>query len=134
MFKNKALKFQRLTVLWTIVILVLCNMKTGAAASSGFFFEGFDKMTHLGLFFILTVLSLHGSTKFHQSYRIPLVSLINMMAYSTLLGGMVEFLQWKVFNYRSAEWWDLICDIAGSAMAVSSYLLIHSKEYGSEKV
>ena len=134
MFKNKALKYQQLTLLWIVVVLVLCNMKMSDQKEAGFFFEGFDKMTHLGLFYILTVFYLLGSVKAHQSYHLPIINLIGLFIFSAALGGGIELLQWKVFTYRSAEWWDFSCDLIGNLMAIVSYLMIHYKEYKREKV
>jgi len=46
----KALKYQRWAILWTLLILVLCNIDLSSGSSVGFFFTGFDKLAHLGFF------------------------------------------------------------------------------------
>jgi VanZ family protein len=119
--------------MWTVVILVLCNMKVSSGTGSPFF-EGFDKMVHLGLFYILCIFSIFGSINYRQSYRLPISIIVKILLLSIVLGGGIEILQWKVFTYRSAEWWDFICDITGSAMAIVTYLLWHAKEYLNEKI
>jgi VanZ family protein len=134
MLNYKALKHQRLSIGWSIVVLVLCNMKISSGANSGFFFEGFDKMVHLGLFYILTILSIFGSIRYRQSYRLPILTIIKLLTFSLILGGGIEILQWKVFTYRSAEWWDFVCDLTGSTMAIVTYILWHANEYTNEKI
>ena len=132
MSSYKALKSQLSAVLWSVVILVLCNMKVSSGSGPSFF-EGFDKMVHLGLFYILCILSIFGSISYRQSYRLPISTILKLLILSIALGGGIEILQWKIFTYRSAEWWDFICDITGSVMAVVTYLLWHTKEYTHEK-
>lgn len=50
------------------------------------------------------------------------------------MGGGIELLQWKVFTYRSAEWWDFGCDMIGTLMGVFSYMLLHLSNFNENKV
>ena len=43
-------KYQRLTILWALFIFIICNADLGGVGKSSFFFPGFDKLTHCGLF------------------------------------------------------------------------------------
>ncbi len=122
----KTLKFQWPALLWSVLVLILCNMPMSSGGPS-VFFEGFDKMAHLGFFFILTVLLLFGKINQQNSYDYRLLTILKIILVTAALGGGIELLQWKVFTYRSAEWWDFISDMLGVGMGIFSYLLLHRK-------
>lgn len=123
----KTLKFQWGAIVWSVVVLILCSMPMASSGESSVFFEGFDKMAHLGFFFILTVLLLFGKINQQNSYDYRLLTILKIILITAFLGGGIELLQWKVFTYRSAEWWDFISDMLGVGMGIFSYLLLHRK-------
>ncbi|WP_129718222.1 VanZ family protein [Pedobacter sp. SYP-B3415] len=122
---RKALKYQTWSIAWTIVILVLCNWHFSNDGSSGFFFEGFDKLVHLGFFFILTILLLYGKIREKTNTALSFSTLFKITFLTSFIGAGVEVLQWKVFTYRSADWWDLTCDCLGVGMGIFGYLLLN---------
>ncbi len=131
----KALKYQRWSIVWTFVILVLCNIQLPESkGGSGFFFEGFDKLAHLGFFYVLTILLFYGKIKYQHSYRFRSLTIFKIIIISAVIGGGIELLQWKVFTYRSAEWWDFACDMIGAFMGVFSYILLHKSNFNEQKV
>lgn len=130
----KALKAQRWSIIWAVIILVLCNMKMPESSGSGFFFKGFDKMAHLGFFYVLTILLFYGKINFQHNFSFRSLTIFKVVVISAILGGGIEILQWKVFTYRSAEWWDFACDMIGSFMGVFSYVLLHLSNYNEQKV
>ncbi|RZL63532.1 MAG: glycine cleavage system protein H [Pedobacter sp.] len=130
----KALKAQRWSIIWAIIILVLCNIKMPESSGSGFFFKGFDKMAHLGFFYVLTILLFYGKINFQHNFSFRSLTIFKVVMISAILGGGIEILQWKVFTYRSAEWWDFACDMIGSFMGVFSYVLLHLSNYNEQKV
>ena len=136
MFSSKALKSQIWTILWCLLVLVLCNMKisTSSDSNSKFFFEGFDKMTHLGFFFVLSVLLFYGKIKYQNNYRFRSLTIFKIILISAVFGGFIEFLQWQFFTYRSAEWWDFGCDMIGCFMGVFSYVLLHKFSYDEKNL
>lgn len=125
----KALKQQKWAIFWTLIVLVLCNIKLPNTEGEGFFFTGFDKMTHLGFFFVLTVFLFYGKIKYQHSYGFRTLTIFKILLINFIIGGSIELLQWKVFTYRSAEWWDLGCDMLGACMAVFSYILLHKLNF-----
>jgi VanZ family protein len=134
-FSSKALRYQRWAILWAIVILVLCNIKLPESKEgSGFFFEGFDKMVHLGFFFILSILLFYGKIKFQHNYSFRKLTILKIIVINAIIGGGIELLQWKVFTYRSGEWWDFGSDMLGCLMGVISYILLHLSNYNGQKV
>lgn len=131
----KALKYQRWAILWAIVILVLCNIRLPESeGSGGLFFDGFDKLAHLGFFYVLTILLFYGKINYQHSYHFRSLTILKIIIISLVIGGGIELLQWKVFTYRSAEWWDFGCDMIGTLMGVFSYILLHRSNFSDRKV
>lgn len=121
---QKLLKYQSLTLLWALFILVICCASLGSAAKSHIFFTGFDKLAHTGLFFVLTVLTFYGLIRKKGSVRFPIAVFSFVFLILFVFGGAIEILQWKVFTYRSGDWNDLFCDMLGSLMGIFSVLVI----------
>lgn len=134
MNKFGELKYQVWAIVWTIVILVLCNMKMPDTSGSGFFFEGFDKLVHLGFFYVLTILLFYGKIKHQHNYSFRSLTIFKIIVITAALGGGIELLQWKFFTYRSAEWWDFGCDMTGVFMGVFSYILLHKSNYNEKRI
>ena len=135
MSNYKALKYQRWAIVWAVITLVLCNIELPkSTGGSGFFFEGFDKMAHLGFFYVLTILLFYGKIKYQHNYSFRSLTIFKVILICAVIGGGIEILQWKVFTYRSGEWWDFGCDMLGSIMGVFSYVLLHRSSYGVQKV
>lgn len=131
---SKELKYQGWAVFWTILILIFCNIEMPSQSTEGFFFEGFDKMVHLGFFFVLTILLFYGKIKYQHNYSFRSLTILKIILIGAFLGAGIEILQWKVFTYRSAEWWDFICDMFGVFMGVFGYILLHKSHYNEKKV
>lgn len=112
------LKYQKLTFLWALFILIICSVSLGKAGESHLFFRGFDKLTHTGLFFVFTVFTFYGIIRKHGSVPLPFFWFILIPFVAFVFGGVIELLQWKVFTYRSGDWNDLFCDVLGSLMGV----------------
>lgn len=130
----ETLKQQKWAILWTVVVLVFCNMHiSDSVGKSAFFFEGFDKMTHMGFFFVLSVLLFFGKIKYQHAYNFRTLTIFKILLINAIIGGGIELLQWKVFTYRSAEWWDFGCDMLGASMAVFSYILLHKLNFNEKE-
>lgn len=132
MVNYKALKSQRWTILWIFVVLVLCNIKMPASNGPSLFFAGFDKLAHLGFFYTLTILLFYGKIKYQSNYSFSSLTIFKVILVNLILGGGIELLQWKVFTYRSGEWWDFGCDMIGCFMGVFSYVLLHLSNYANK--
>ncbi|MCJ0741454.1 VanZ family protein [Pedobacter montanisoli] len=128
----KALKSYRWAFVWAVFILVLCNIDLSGEGNSGFFFAGFDKLVHLGFFFVLTILLFYGKIKYQHNYSFRSLTIFKIILISVIIGGGIELLQWKVFTYRSAEWWDFACDMIGTFMGVFSYVLLHKSNFNNK--
>jgi hypothetical protein len=129
MNKIQELKYQSWAIFWTVVILILCNIKMPDSSGSGIFFEGFDKMVHLGFFYVLTIFLFYGKIRHQHNYSFRSLTIFKVILIGAGLGGVIELLQWKIFTYRSAEWWDFGCDMLGVFMGVFSFVLLHKSNY-----
>lgn len=112
-------------VLWAVVVVVLCSMPS-AATDEVPKFPGIDKLVHTGFFFVFTVLLYYGAIRQAGTVRPSWGISIKVMIFSGLLALFTEYLQWKVFTYRTAEAWDLFADAVGTGMGVFAYLLLHN--------
>ncbi|WP_407426625.1 VanZ family protein [Arcticibacter sp.] len=125
------LKYQYLSFMWLVLVLILCNMHMDSVTDNqNAFFEGFDKLVHTGLFFVLTSLILRGKLKQRAEHTLRFITVLKIVLFSVFFGAFIELLQWKVFTYRSGDWWDLFCDALGVAMAVFSYFCLRWDKYG----
>ncbi len=122
----KALKYQYLTIGWAAIILILCSLPSQNFDNTIPVFAGFDKIVHLGLFFVLTVLIFNGFIKQSNNYRFKISTVILIGIIAAVFGGIIELLQWGYFTYRSGDWWDLLADTIGIAMAIFAFLLLNN--------
>lgn len=135
MLNYKVLWGQKWAIIWAVITIVLCNIQLPEGdGKEGFFFEGFDKLAHLGFFYILAVLLFFGKINFQHSYSFRSLTIFKVILITAIIGGGIELLQWKVFTYRSAEWWDFACDMIGGFMGIFSYVLLHKSNYSLNKV
>jgi hypothetical protein len=117
--------------MWLVLVLILCNMHMDSVTDDQIsFFEGFDKLVHTGLFFVLTLLILRGKLKQQGANTLRFLTVLKIVLFSVFFGAFIELLQWKVFTYRSGDWWDLFCDALGVAMAAFSYFCLRWDKYG----
>jgi hypothetical protein len=124
-----SLRHQYLAIIWSIVVLILCDVPMDTSGTPTF--EGMDKLVHTAFFFILTVLLFYGKIRQQKSYSFRIMTIVKILILTAVLGGGIEILQLEVFTYRSAEWWDFFCDMAGVGMGVFSYIFLHRN--GHEK-
>lgn len=112
-------------ILWAIIVVVMCVMPSENTDSIPKF-PGIDKLVHTGFFFVFTVLLYYGAIRQHATHRPSFAITVKVVLIAVLFALFTEFLQWKVFTYRSAEFWDLFADLIGTGMGVFSYFLFHN--------
>ncbi|WP_353182282.1 VanZ family protein [Parapedobacter lycopersici] len=113
------------SLLWSVIILVLCSLPSETTADVPKF-PGIDKLVHTGFFFVLAVLLYYGEIRKRGTSRPSLRISVNVVLFSVLFALLIEYLQWQIFTYRSAEAWDLFADVVGTGMGVFAYLLLHN--------
>jgi VanZ family protein len=121
---KQALKYQRPAIWWALFIFVLCNIYfSPSVGKSGLFFPGFDKLTHCGLFFVLSIFIGSGIIRQYGKRQFTLYVATKIFIVAVIYGGIIELLQLYVFTWRGAEWADLFCDSVGAGMAIFGILV-----------
>ncbi len=126
------LKYYGPTILWALFVLFICCANLGSASKSPMFFEGFDKLTHTGLFFTLVVLYCNGKIRQQKPLRFSYTQALVVIIAAVIFGAVIEILQLYIFTWRSAEWSDLFCDTLGTCMAIFGVMLTKNA-IGNEK-
>lgn len=129
----QTLKHQYLAIIWSVIVLILCDLPISSSGTRIPVFEGFDKLVHTGFFFVLTVLLFYGKIQQQKSYSFRIRTILVILLVTSILGGGIELLQMFIFTYRSAEWWDLFADMTGVGMGIFSYILLH-RTHLNEKI
>ena|SRR5690606_36656646 len=111
-------------IIWAVIVLVLCGIPSSSTDDVPKF-PGIDKLVHAGFFFVFTVLLFYGDIRKSGTPKPSWLTSIRVIAFASLFALFTEYLQWKVFTYRSAEAWDLFADAVGIGMGVFAYLLLH---------
>ncbi|TAF46976.1 MAG: VanZ family protein [Sphingobacteriales bacterium] len=114
-------------MLWAGLIFIFCNMPMHNAGANFSYFEGFDKLVHLGFFFVLAILIFWGQLLTIRIDLYFLKNIIIVIVVTFCYGSLIEIMQWKIFTYRSGDWWDLFADMLGVAMAVFAYIILAIK-------
>lgn len=120
----RILKYEYPAALWAVFILVLCLMPMQGDSEHLPLFEGFDKLVHTGLFFVFAILLIRGRIQQQKGDEYHFLTFVKIILLAAILGGGIELLQWKVFTYRSGEWWDFFSDMVGVGMSIFSYITL----------
>ena len=122
---NAILKNQRLTLLWALFILIICNINLGSVGESHLFFPGFDKLVHCGLFFVFVIFCTNGVIRQQENRRLSYAAAFFILILALAFGGLIEILQLTVFTWRDGNWPDMFADTIGACMAIFSVLIIN---------
>jgi VanZ family protein len=125
--------YQGPAILWALFVLIICSVNLGSSGKFPLFFKGFDKITHTGLFFTLTVLYCNGAIRQQKPVTFSYKQAFIIVVAGIFYGGLIELLQWAFFTWRSAEWSDLFCDVLGTCMGIFGVMLTVSAIGNEEK-
>jgi VanZ family protein len=117
------------TILWAIVIFILCAIPGNDLPKSKLFsIPNFDKLVHFGMYFCLELIVLieYGRYRIIRSEVIA-VSIILCI----LFGGTIELLQGWIFIDRSASFWDMVANLTGTTTAILTHRLFMKKNYSA---
>lgn len=112
------LKYNKWSLLWATIILILCGIP-GRDIPHISFLEllSFDKFVHASIFFVLVLLTIRGfkmQTRFHLLHQFPdFTAVVICVVY----GGLLEVMQGTLFVERSADIYDFIANSFGCLMA-----------------
>lgn len=107
-----------LALLWTAVVLAACLLSSEAIAKAPRFDIPYkDKVAHFTFYFVFSFVWFVYYVKSNPNYsRIKLS--IRIFTIASLMGGVVELLQYYFTSSRSAEWADELANCLGSLFGV----------------
>ena len=101
-------------VLWTLIIFILCCTPGQYIPTTNWLeLLSFDKFVHASIFFVLTCLWLISLLKIN---KLSNLSIILILLFCVLYGGLLEIMQATVFSNRSGDWLDFIANSFGCLM------------------
>ena len=87
-------------------------------------FQGFDKVVHIGIFFVLTVLLYWESALKSQWSNKKPITIVKVIVTTVIFAYLTEEAQ-KFVSTRSADIYDFYADCLGIAMATFTYILLY---------
>jgi VanZ family protein len=120
---NLIFKYYGPAIVWAFFILVICNIPMGKVASSPMFFEGFDKLVHMGLFAVLSILYCSGSLRKWRTRNLRIQIAVKNTIVLISYGALIEVLQQYIFTWRSADGNDLFADAVGACLGIFSVMV-----------
>lgn len=116
-------------IVWAIVILALLLLPSkNFQVEEVTFFEGFDKMVHCGIFFVLAILLYWESILKSKRTVNKWVSIAKVICSTIIFALVTEAAQKYLSPSRSADSWDIFADVAGVAMATLAFLFLYKRE------
>ena len=109
------------TIIFSLIILILCILPQNDIPESRINIPHFDKILHFGVYFILAIIFSFELQKLYSIFSKILIILI----YSFILGAAIEIIQNYLIETRSGDWFDLIADIVGSIVGIGVFILLH---------
>lgn len=76
-----------------------------------------DKVVHVGMYFGISLLLWWEFFKSHPQGQPLWHGWVGAAILPVCYGGVVELLQSGLTDYRGGDWWDLLADVAGVALA-----------------
>lgn len=115
-------------IIWAIVMLTLLLLPSkNFEIERVTFYEGFDKMVHCGIFFILAIL-LYWEAILKSKRKINKWNSIAKVVTSTIIFAFAtEAAQQYLSPTRTADFWDIFADVTGIGMATFAFLFLYNK-------
>jgi len=121
-------------IVWAIIMLVLMFIPSEDLPETNQYalFYGFDKVVHMGIFFVLTVL-LYWESGLKSSWKAKkIITILKVMVSTIAFAILTEVGQQYLTTSRSGDKWDLFADIVGICMGTFSYILLYRREKSYE--
>ncbi|MFD1771248.1 VanZ family protein [Sphingobacterium suaedae] len=116
-------------IIWAIIMLLLMGLPSDDLPNTNFF-EGFDKLSHCGFFFVFTVLLLMGFIVQSKGRASKTKTVLLTLLITSVFAFGTEAIQRYLSSNRQADWWDIFADYVGIGMALFSYIVLHRKRLG----
>lgn len=92
------------------------------------FYEGFDKMVHCGIFFILGILLYWESILKSKRGVNKWLSITKVVVSTVIFAFITEAAQQYLSPTRTADFWDIFADITGIGMATFAFMFFYKRE------
>ncbi len=103
-------------LIWLLAILILSSYPGNKIPAAPFF--GFDKVVHIGIYFILSLLMMFGFWVSNNKENLTFKLMISTIVFGILFGGVMEICQHYIFINRSGNWYDFIANSIGAISGV----------------
>lgn len=114
------------SILWAIIILLLCGAPSSEFPSMGFLnIPHLDKVVHFGLYVVFTLLLVSENNSLRLSGGITRKSAMIGFTLGVVYGAIIEIMQLLVFTSRGAEIFDFLANLVGSITAILCYKLLN---------
>lgn len=115
-------------IIWAILMLVLLllpakNFEVDAVT----FYEGFDKMVHCGIFFILGILLYWEAILKSPRTVNKWISIIKIVSSTVIFAFATEAAQQYLSLSRTADVWDIFADLTGIGMATFAFIFLYKR-------
>lgn len=115
-------------ILWAIMIFSLSTMSKGSFPDIDEWLKFiFDKIVHLLLYLIFTVLLMVSLIKQNNSFKLKRYCIGISLAISASYGILIEFYQAYMTTTRSGNYEDVIANLSGSIIGILGFYLIYGK-------
>lgn len=114
---NNLLRYHVFTIICGIGILILCSIHLPQQNNIPVI-PNFDKIVHFTMYFILSISFVVETTMIKSGTKKNILwAYVAALLLSALLGGLIEYIQGYLTDYRSADIMDWLFDLGGSLTA-----------------
>ena len=112
------------TILFSIIILILCLLPSSGTSHSRLNIPHFDKILHFGFYFMLSVIFVyeirlnHVNRKKSNKSSSKFRKIVIVFLYCVVLGLLIEILQHYLIASRSDDLLDLVADTLGAIFGI----------------
>jgi len=125
------LKKYWLTILYVLIVLILCFMNPAAFPASPV--KNFDKLVHVLMFLGLSGVVFFDNTNYLRSPISKMRIFLSSLLFPIALGGLIEIMQADLTKTRTGDWYDFFSDQIGAfigyviALLINNYFLLREK-------
>jgi VanZ family protein len=107
--------------LWMVIIVSISILPGSNVPSLKVPFA--DKLVHCGMYFVLSILLLHGLRQQYGFQEVRFASGFTAWAIATLWGTLMEVIQYQFTGTRHFEYLDILANIIGSLLGVGAFII-----------
>lgn len=104
------------SLIWIITITVLSGYPGNKIPET--LFLNFDKLVHLGVYFLLSLILCYGFHKKNATDSTSFKTSVLIILFGIFYGGFMEILQEYIFINRSGNWYDFFANTIGAFLGV----------------